>query len=77
MRYSRRTLNHLERIVLYDPTHLISMVDPMAIGLETQMIDSLYSLEKEFTELIHINLLIVLCQNLSRFIHVTIMYVVL
>ena len=48
-------LNYLERIALSDPTHVMSMVDPMAIGVETPMIDSGCSLEKEFIELIPMN----------------------
>ena len=48
------TSNYPERIELYDLTHMMSMVDLVAIGVETPRIDSEYSLEKEFTELIHI-----------------------
>ena len=55
MGHSRRTLNYSERIVLSNPTHMMSMADPIAIGVETLRIDSGYSLEKEFTELIHMN----------------------
>ena len=55
MRYSRRTSNYLERISLFDLTRMMSMVDPVAIGVETQMIDSGCSLEKEFIELILMN----------------------
>ena len=55
MGYSRRTSNYPERIVLSNPTHMISMVDPIPIGVETLRIDSGCSLEKEFTELIHMN----------------------
>ena len=55
MGYSRRTSNYPERIVLSNPTHLMSMADPIAIGVETLRIDNRCSLEKEFTELIHIN----------------------
>ena len=33
--YSRRTLNYLERIAISDATHMMSMTDPMAIGVET------------------------------------------
>ena len=55
MGYSRRTSNYPERIVLYNPTHMMSMTDPIAIGVETLMIDSGCSLEKEFTELIRLN----------------------
>ena len=38
----------------------MSMVDPIAINLETLMIDNECSLEKEFIELIRMNPLIVL-----------------
>ena len=55
MRCSRATSNYLERIILLDPTHMMSMVDLMAINIEIPRIDSPYSLEKEFIELIHIN----------------------
>ena len=52
MGYLRRTSNYPERIALSDLTHMMSMVDPVAIGVETPRIDSRCSLEKEFTELI-------------------------
>ena len=55
MRYSRRTLNYPERIILSNPSHMMSMADPITIGVETLMIDSGCSLEKEFTELIRMN----------------------
>ena len=55
MGYLRRTSNYPERITLYNPTHMMSMVDPIAIGGETLRIDSGCSLEKEFTELIRMN----------------------
>ena len=55
MGYSRRTSNYLERIVLSDPTHMMSMVDYVAIDMETLRINSEWSLEKEFIELIHMN----------------------
>ena len=45
----------MERITLSDPTHMMSMTDPMAIDVETPRIDSECSLEKEFTELICMN----------------------
>ena len=56
MGYSRRTSNYLERIVLSNSTHMMSMADPIAIGVESLMIDSGCSLEKEFIELICVNL---------------------
>ena len=52
---SRRTSNYLERITLSNPTHMMSMADPIAISVETLRIDSGWSLEKEFTELIRMN----------------------
>ena len=55
MGYSRRTLNYPERIVLSNLSHMISMADPIAIGVETLKIYSGCSLEKEFTELICMN----------------------
>ena len=45
--YLRRTLNYPERIALFDPTHMISMVDLITIGIETLRIDGGRSLEKE------------------------------
>ena len=58
MGYSRRTSNY--------PTHMMSMVDPIAIGVETLMIDSGCFLEKEFTELIRKNLLMILYLNVNH-----------
>ena len=55
MGYSRRTSNYLKRITRPDLTHMMSMVDLVAIGVETPMIDSGCSLEKEFTKLIRMN----------------------
>ena len=55
MGYSRRTSNYPERIALSNPSHMQSMADPIAISVETLWIDSGCSLEKEFTELIHMN----------------------
>ena len=53
--YSRRTSNYPERIALSNPSHMMSIADPIAIGVETLRIDSECSLEKEFTELICMN----------------------
>ena len=55
MGYSRRTSNYPKKIALSDPTHMMSIVDLVAITMETLMIDSGCSLKKEFTELIHMN----------------------
>ena len=35
MGYLRTISNYLNRIVLSDPIHMMSMVDPLAIGVET------------------------------------------
>ena len=55
MGYSRRTSNYPEGISLSTPSHMMSMADPIAIGVETLRIDSGCSLGKEFTELIRMN----------------------
>ena len=55
MGYSRRISNYPKRITLSNPTHMMSMADLISIGVETLRIDSECSLEKEFTELIHMN----------------------
>ena len=55
MGYSRRTSNYSGRIALSNPSHMMSMADTIAIGVETLGIDSGCSLEKEFTELIRMN----------------------
>ena len=49
------TSNYPERITLSNPTHMMSMVDPIAIVMETLRIDGGRSLEKEFTKLIRMN----------------------
>ena len=55
MGYSRKTSNYPEIITLSNPSHMMSMVDLIAIGMKTLRIDSGRSLEKEFTELIRMN----------------------
>ena len=55
MGYLRRTSNYIERIILFDLIYMMSMVDLMTIGMETLKIDNGCSLEKEFTNLIHMN----------------------
>ena len=55
MGYLRRTSNYPERIALSDLTYMMSIVDLMAIGVETPSIESGCFLEKEFIELIHMN----------------------
>ena len=56
MGYSIRTSNYLERKVLFNPTHMMNKANPIAISVETLMIGRGCSLEKEFTELIRMNL---------------------
>ena len=56
MGYSRITSNYLKRTVLYDLTYMMTIVDPIAISMETLKIDTLCSLEKDFIELIRMNL---------------------
>ena len=55
MGYSRRISNYPERIALSDLTHMMSMVDPIAINMKTLRIDSGCSLEKELPKLICMN----------------------
>ena len=55
MGYSRRTSNYPEIIALSNPTHMMSMANHVAIGMETLMIDSGCSLEQEFTKMICMN----------------------
>ena len=56
MGYLRGTLNYSERLTLFDPTHMMSMANLVAINVETLKIDTECSLEKEFTKLIRMNL---------------------
>ena len=55
MGYSSGISNNPERIALSDLTRMMSMADPVAIGVETLKTDSGCPLEKEFIELIHMN----------------------
>ena len=57
MGYLRRTSNYSKRIILSNPTLMMSMVDldPVAINVEIPRIDRRCSLEKEPIELIRIN----------------------
>ena len=55
MGYLRRISNYLKRITLYDPTHRTSIIDLLAISVETPVIDSVCSLTKVFSELIYMN----------------------
>ena len=66
MRYSRGTSNYLERIALSDLTHMMSMDDHVSIGVETLRIDNGFSLEKEFTNLMRMNpLMVIICNYQS------------
>ena len=53
MGYSRGISNYPERTTLSDQTHMMRMADLVTNSVETLRIDSGYSLEKEFIELIH------------------------
>ena len=55
MGYSRKIFNYTKRTTLSDLTHMMSMGNPVAIGVEILRIDSGCSLEKDFIELIRIN----------------------
>ena len=50
-----RISNYSERVTLFDPTHMTSMADLVAINVERLRIDSGYSLKKEFIKLIRMN----------------------
>ena len=65
IRYSRRILNYLEIITLFDPTHMIRMTYPIAINMETSRIDHECYLEKEFTELILMNNIILMVNRVD------------
>ena len=67
MRYSRRTLNYPGTIALSVLTHVISIADHVAIGVERPRIESGCSLEKDFTELICMNHLMVLYPTIDQF----------
>ena len=54
--YSRRTSNYLERVKIYNSTHMMSIVNLDVIGVETSSIHNGCSLEKEFTTLIYMDL---------------------
>ena len=47
--------NYLERIILSNPSHIISMTNPIVIGMEILRIDIGCSLEKELAKLIRMN----------------------
>ena len=55
MRYAIRTFNYLKRITLSNPTHMMSIIDLVAISIETSRKDSGCFLEKELIELIRMN----------------------
>ena len=65
MGYLRRISDYPERKTLFDSTHVMNMIDPMAIYVETLMMDSGCSLEKQYTELIHMNPKMILCKTIN------------
>ena len=56
MGYSRKISNYLEKIILLDLTHMMSMANVVAIRVKTLRLDSWCSLEKDFSKLIYMNL---------------------
>ena len=48
-------IKSLERITLFHPFHIMSVVDPTAISVEIPRIYSRFSLEKDFITLIYFN----------------------
>ena len=46
MGYSRRTSHYPKRVILFDPTQKISMVDLVSIGMKILKIDGVCSLKK-------------------------------
>ena len=54
------TSNYPKIIILYDHTRIVIITDPIVISMKTLRINSTCSLEKELTELIRMNPLIVL-----------------
>ena len=67
MRHLRTPSSYLKRITLSDPTHVIRLADLVAISVKTLRIESECFLEKDFTELIHMNLSMVLYLNFNQF----------
>ena len=55
MRNLTNISHYLDRIILFDLTHMMSMGDLMALDGEIPRINSGCSLEKEFTKLICMN----------------------
>ena len=56
MGYSRKSSHYSKIITLSNMIHMMSMVDPITIDVETLRIDSGCSLEKDFIELVCINI---------------------
>ena len=56
---------------------MMSMTNPITIGVETLRIDSGCSLEKEFTELIRMNPIMVLYLTINQVVHIMVVHVVL
>ena len=63
MGYSRRISTYAKRITLSNQTHMMSMIDHVAIGVETLRIDNGCTLEKEFIELICMNTRMIIIPN--------------
>ena len=52
MAHPGKILNYPKRITLFNSTHMTSVVDYVTSGMLTPMVDSEWSLEKDFMELI-------------------------
>ena len=55
MRYLIKILNYVERISFSDLTHMMIMIDLIAIGVESLKVNSRCYVEKELYELIYMN----------------------
>ena len=66
MGYLRRTSNYPKRIALSNPTHMMSIANLVAIGMEILRIDCGCSLDKEFTKLICMNPLMTLYLTINQ-----------
>ena len=53
----------MKRIALSNPNHMMGMTNVVAISVETLSIDTECSFEKEFTQSIHMNPLMLIIPN--------------
>ena len=62
---SRRTSNYPIGITLSHSTHMMSVIDPVVIGLKMPKIDNMYFLTKNFIKLISMNPQMILYQTIN------------